>query len=376
MSSIASTEESSSDESSLCKLADDSFTEELSGSQSGREFESAHNQTSKSWFKTAVAIGFIILGVLVLLGLGGYGTAGLLQAHEIVSWQWLVSTVETLGNPGLWTLAVGGGVLGITLIAWGAYKLMQRETASKSEAMPQFGDYFDEIGLSKATYLDLEKDTFTIHQFGTWKMDTFIPEDREDRYALIRKEKGTVECTQRITKERADYSVNWFINTGICLSAGFWIEWLNESNLLDFPASFLSYFDKVKPLHFTAVENGTLGKRRIVLRTGDGHLKSTEWIEEKLFQVRRGTLVESGYQDEWCKFGNRFTEVGTTYQEFDWLGEGRFTSVNNESGSYYVIRDPKYSTFPQCTRHLAPGEDEFLIPFLGAKFSFQAAPSS
>jgi hypothetical protein len=104
----------------------------------------AGNQTSKRWFILAM-----VVGAVVVIGVGGFGSVGLLQSHGIISLpsslQWLASAIGTVGHTphfwSLWALTTGGTALGVASIAYGFYKIhkakVQERERLKAEKMRQ-----------------------------------------------------------------------------------------------------------------------------------------------------------------------------------------------------------------------------------------------
>lgn len=101
----------------------ESQVEDQKGNLCDRKVSKAEGQNSKAWFIVA-----IVVGSLIVIGAGGFGTAGLLQTHGVVSMpQWLVSAIGTVGSTphawGLWLTGVGGVVVGGGLIILGSVKI-------------------------------------------------------------------------------------------------------------------------------------------------------------------------------------------------------------------------------------------------------------
>ncbi|MBS0623774.1 MAG: hypothetical protein JSS62_04045 [Verrucomicrobia bacterium] len=111
----------------------------------------------------------IALGIATLVCVGGLGVAGVLQAHGITllskTFPFLNSAIGTIGHtPIFWTMAAGGLVAGVALIAWGARRIHlarkechSTESSSSSPATSisigplkpeDFGQRFDEHGIS------------------------------------------------------------------------------------------------------------------------------------------------------------------------------------------------------------------------------------
>lgn len=112
----------------------------------------------------------IALGIATLVCVGGLGVAGVLQAHGITllskTFPFLNSAIGTIGHtPIFWTMAAGGLVAGVALIAWGARRIhLARKECHSTESRPSslpaisiptgplkpedFGQRFDELGIS------------------------------------------------------------------------------------------------------------------------------------------------------------------------------------------------------------------------------------
>lgn len=87
------------------------------------------------------AITTLVVGILVALVVGGFGTVGLLQSYKVISISsssWLAIAIEAVGSTphfwSLWTIAVGGAVVGLGLIGGGAYKIHPNKIPTEPSA--------------------------------------------------------------------------------------------------------------------------------------------------------------------------------------------------------------------------------------------------
>lgn len=228
----------------------------------------ANSHSSKKWYVLAIVVGSIIF-----LGAGGLGGIGLLQSHGHLSFlpQSVVSALNTIGTLpqwSLWTLAVGGVVVGTALITFGSYNVHQlkkqdkpltkkkdetqtqieehklkekelEENRLKAEAAtqqqkereaelakqqipqgqlnqlsgllanpPGFGDNFTTLGVDRTSF-NLPRGHYTLRHFGSWEGEgdqrKFVPENRPDRNFIVRKtDAGELQCTDRLTQEHQD----------------------------------------------------------------------------------------------------------------------------------------------------------------------------
>lgn len=92
-----------------------------------------HCCASKKWFRVAIAI-----GLLIVIGVGGFGILGLLQSHGLL--RWLASAIGTIGHTpqfwSLWAIAGGGLTVGGVLISIGAYQLSKKSVAISLDDVP------------------------------------------------------------------------------------------------------------------------------------------------------------------------------------------------------------------------------------------------
>lgn len=76
----------------------------------------------------------IVVGIIVVVGAGGFGGVGLLKSHKIISLsevnpflKWLSSAITSVGRDepfwGLWGVVAGGVVVGGVIIAFGSYNI-------------------------------------------------------------------------------------------------------------------------------------------------------------------------------------------------------------------------------------------------------------
>lgn len=95
------------------------------------------NQSSKAWYKVAIAVGslFLLLGV--------FGALGLAHMHGLITLpQWMATAVGAIGQTphfwSLWTVGVGGVVIGLGGIVFGIYKIskMSRPSSNTSHDAP------------------------------------------------------------------------------------------------------------------------------------------------------------------------------------------------------------------------------------------------
>ncbi len=194
------------------------------------------SQTSKGWFALA-----IFVGMVVVIGAGGFGAVGLLQSHGIISLpkslDWLASAIGTVGKTShfwsLWTITASGPSIGSILIAFGSFKIYkanfnpkklvtqkkevlgdqppqaidapQRLQEAKNAILDDFGDKFDQLELKKDDYNDLPEGRFRGVEFTTFDEESQkdIPEKRVDRYVVVINYQGTLMCTGRVTYEDA-----------------------------------------------------------------------------------------------------------------------------------------------------------------------------
>lgn len=99
-------------------------------------------RSPKGWYGTAIAV-----GILIVIGVGGFGITGLLQSYGVCTFppalHWLSVAMQTVGNAAplngcLWLMAAGGVVVGGGIITWASISLCRtksmdatsRETAS------------------------------------------------------------------------------------------------------------------------------------------------------------------------------------------------------------------------------------------------------
>ncbi len=159
-------------------------------------------QTSKGWFAVA-----IIVGSLVVIGVGGFGSMGLLHSQDLFSLPHrLTAAIGTVGHTphlwSLWAVTVGGVVIGGGLIAFGSCKIHQARMADKQlepekpeelkepekpEDLSQpktseepesekdlgflesaFSQKFDSLGIDSNNYERLSSSTYTVQYFNEW----------------------------------------------------------------------------------------------------------------------------------------------------------------------------------------------------------------
>jgi hypothetical protein len=142
------------------------------------------NQASEGWFIVA-----ILIGSLVVIGTGGFGGIGLLQTHGLLLLPpWLSSAIGTIGNTFLWTMTVGGIVVGGGLITWGAYKIHLRrdlhrgikETTETEEKEEKVVEQHDALTAQKEEKVVEQHDALSAQNELTLEFDKALdaPENR------------------------------------------------------------------------------------------------------------------------------------------------------------------------------------------------------
>lgn len=211
----------------------------------------AKNQKSKKWFILA-----IVIGSIVVVGVGGFGAAGLLHVHNLVNLpQWAASAIGTIGHTphfwSLWALTTGGVVGGGGFIAFGSTKIHQAKLAKKLEpenlwekkfeqlkkermeevsklpkidknneelenvlsknhpSMDIFTEDLSVVGLTPELFEPLNQGTYKCREFGREVSKkgrkTFVPSKRKDRrFIMIKTHDGLLKCTPRITVQQSE----------------------------------------------------------------------------------------------------------------------------------------------------------------------------
>lgn len=149
---------------------------------------------TKGWSITAIAI-----GLLVVVGVGGVGTTGLLQSYGIISLpKGIASALGSITKPGLWAMAVGGSVGGIIVIAGGSWKV--HRVGQKVKEISQAEERLNKL-FSTPHYQALGSRELVVSEFDSLPKNAFVwiafgKANGEEKFALIRTQGGDLLATE------------------------------------------------------------------------------------------------------------------------------------------------------------------------------------
>ncbi len=193
------------------------FLEETSeeATLADKKVEEAKGQTSKGWYVLA-----IVIGSVVFVAAGGFGTVGLLKSYGYItlnqSFEWLSTAIGFAGNTphflSLWAIAAGGVVVGGGLIALGSYKIHtagaetdKPENTKEEAALAPFSIENLAVHGAQDDFVDLKFNHFTLETRGTKENGLFKAkkEAQKPHFMVLRNQENKLLSTKKVDLETA-----------------------------------------------------------------------------------------------------------------------------------------------------------------------------
>lgn len=97
-----------------------------------------------------IYISCIAAGIIIFLGMNGFGTIGLLKSHKVISWQetnkflkFLSKAIKDIGDAGLLGIISGGTTVGGSLIIFGSWNIHKIKSPSQTKYQ-EFEKFFNQ----------------------------------------------------------------------------------------------------------------------------------------------------------------------------------------------------------------------------------------
>lgn len=261
----------------------------------------AKGQTSKGWYVLA-----IVIGSVVFVAAGGFGTVGLLKSYGFItlnqSFEWLSTAIGFVGNTphflSLWAIAAGGVVVGGGLIALGSYKIHTAGAKTdEPESVKKEESSLASFSVENLTINRVKPETFATLPQNTFSMEARTisakgqsVEDPEAIFLVLRNEEGILlsSTPSNLTTARA-LGLALYQNNYQSANAQttFNVFFSPEHTKLELSAQQLEFYTtKLNVNHYCIetieyLDGETEEQHYIVLKAPNGQLKFSNLLNSK-----------------------------------------------------------------------------------------------